>query len=60
MEKKILWWARGGLIARMGPYATHAQAVRALRTFTGEPIEGAFVWPEEEEDTEDANEAAGE
>lgn len=41
------WFARGGGIAKMGPYASQVEAVNALRHIdTGEPIEGAFVWPE--------------
>lgn len=44
-EEKV-WWARGGDIAKMGPYATYEEAARALMTTKGVPIDGAFVWPE--------------
>lgn len=40
------WFARGGLIKRMGPFTTQQRAFDALRTTEGEPIEGAFVWSE--------------
>ncbi len=39
------WFARGGDVARMGPFATQEEASKALMTTEGRPIEGAFVWP---------------
>lgn len=31
MAKKIVWYARGGGIAKMGPYKSQIQATNALR-----------------------------
>lgn len=45
--KTIEWYARGGGIAKMGPYTSQARASAALLTPEGVPIEGAFVWPVE-------------
>lgn len=41
-----VWYARGGDIAKMGPYASYEEAAKALMTTKGYPIEGAFIWPE--------------
>lgn len=45
-RKQIEWWARGGGIARMGPYRSYARAAKALTGLDGLPVLGAFVWPE--------------
>ena len=42
----IQWFAKGGQIAKMGPYETQELAAAALITVDGLPIEGAYVWPE--------------
>lgn len=46
MKKTIKWFARGGHIAKMGPYNSYEEAAKKLITIEGFPIEGAFVWPE--------------
>jgi hypothetical protein len=43
---KVKWFARGGGIQKMGPYDSQVDAVQALMTTKGFPVEGAFVWPE--------------
>lgn len=45
--KKIVWFARGGGIAKQGPYNSQAKAAASLIKTDGYPIEDAFVWPEE-------------
>ena len=45
-KKKIQWFARGGNIAKMGPFNTQQEAFDSLMTTKGLPIEGAFVWSE--------------
>lgn len=45
-KPKKVWFARGGNIAKMGPFPSYARAAQALITTEGVPIEGAFVWPE--------------
>lgn len=44
----VVWFARGGGVKRMGPFATQAQAARALvlTNDRGFP-DDAFIWPEE-------------
>jgi hypothetical protein len=62
MSQKLVWYARGGEIARMGPFKTqvdaaehtmvHAENCRSRQwPYTNcdcelRPIDGAFVWPE--------------
>ena len=51
--KKILWYARGGGLARMGPFESQVEAVKALRTMGSTPTypiypSDSWVWPEEE------------
>jgi len=46
---KIVWFARGGGIARCGPYPTQVAAVDAMRLADktrGEFPPDVFVWPE--------------
>lgn len=51
-KKKILWFAKGGGIVKMGPFPTQIGATNALRLV---PVKGsnkifpddAFVWCEE-------------
>lgn len=43
---KTQWFARAGDIKRMGPFASHVEAARAVIGLDGAPVEGAFVWPE--------------
>ncbi len=43
---KVRWFARGGGVKRMGPFASQVQAAQAIMGLDGEPVEGAFVWPE--------------
>lgn len=45
-KPKQQWFARGGNIAKMGPFPSYARAAKALIMTDGRPIEGAFVWPE--------------
>ena len=52
-QKKIVWFARGGDIARCGPYESQIEAVDAMRLKKkpGQNQEfpsDVFVWPEEE------------
>lgn len=49
-KKTIVWYSRGGNVAKMGPYESQVKASEALLTTDGTMIENAFVWPEEEED----------
>ena len=52
MNRKIAWFAKGGGIAKMGPFRTQVEASNALRL---EPVkdsnkifpDDAFVWCEE-------------
>jgi hypothetical protein len=46
MKKEIQWFARGGDISKMGPYASQELAAEALINVGGLPIDGAYVWPE--------------
>ena len=41
-----VWFARGGGIARMGPFESYEVASQKLISIDGEPVEGAFVWAE--------------
>lgn len=45
------WFARGGGVAKMGPYGSYEEAAASLITTEGLPVEGAFVWPETNEQT---------
>jgi hypothetical protein len=47
----LKWFARGGGMAKMGPYSSQAEAAAALITTDGIPVEGAFVWPETPDQT---------
>lgn len=40
------WYARGGGIAKSGPYKSYGEASRALINTEGLPVPGAFVWEE--------------
>ena len=43
----IQWFARGGGIARAGPFDTQVEAAASLMLrSTGHPVPDAFVWPE--------------
>ena len=60
---RIVWFARGGDVERMGPFATQVEAAAHIMVHKATcdinhwphtgcncalcPIEGAFVWPEE-------------
>lgn len=52
MNKKIVWFARGGGIVRAGPYKSQVEATKALIMVNSPdgsprfPLD-AFVWPEE-------------
>ncbi len=41
------WFARGGGVKRIGPFVSQVKAVQAVMGLDGEPVDGAFVWPEE-------------
>lgn len=43
------WYARGGGIAKAGPFDTESEAAASLINVDGVPVEGAFVWPVEED-----------
>lgn len=53
-KPKIVWFARGGGIAKMGPFKSQVEATNALR-LRADPSsretrlfpDDAFVWPEE-------------
>jgi hypothetical protein len=49
--KKIVWFARGGELAKSGPYHTQVAAVNAVRLANPKDNDvfppNAFVWPEE-------------
>jgi len=57
MGVQVEWYARGGDIAKMGPFRTQEEASRALMTTEGHPIEGAFVWPVEVKDGSEARDS---
>lgn len=44
--KQVQWFARGGGIAKMGPYKSQVEAAASLLNTHGVHVEGAFVWPE--------------
>jgi len=46
---KVVWYARGGGVARKGPYQTQVDAAASLFGLDGNPVDGSFVWPEEAE-----------
>ena len=46
MKQKVVYYARGGRIAKMGPFKTELSAWKALRGLNGLPLVGAAVWPE--------------
>jgi hypothetical protein len=54
-KKKIVWFARGGNIAKSGPYKTQIEAVNAMRLVNNPKLDDTqpiflrdiFVWPEE-------------
>lgn len=62
-KKKIVWFARGKYIARMGPYDSQIEASKNIMSHLKDcisnsyptvdcnccltPAENAFVWPEE-------------
>ncbi len=43
---KTNWWARTVDIVRIGPFSSQAKASKAILGLDGNPILGAFVWPE--------------
>ena len=43
---RVRWFARGGGVRRMGPFASQVKAAQAIMGLDGDPVEGAFVWPE--------------
>lgn len=53
MKPEVLWFARGGGIARSGPFKTQVEAAKALVLVSSGPLGAprfppdAFVWPEE-------------
>ena len=51
MKYKIMWFARGGGVAKMGPFHTQIEATDHLRLNTAETLfpSDAFVWPERTE-----------
>ena len=48
MTKKTAkkWYARGGGIAKMGPFESYEKAASHCINTKGLPVEGAFVWAE--------------
>ena len=52
-KTEVLWFARGGGVARTGPFKTQVEAVKALVLASSGPFGAplyptdAFVWPEE-------------
>lgn len=46
----VVWFARGGAIARCGPYSSQIEATDAMRLVDGHPDglfpRDVFVWPE--------------
>lgn len=57
---KIVWYARGGAIAKCGPFTSQVEATNAMRLGKSESFNAAqlfppntFVWPEEVEMLED-------
>ena len=48
-KPKIVWFARGGGIVKMGPFKSQVEATNALRLAKDRDRfpEDAFVWPEE-------------
>jgi hypothetical protein len=42
----VHWFARCAGIKRTGPFDSQLEATAAIKGLDGEPIEGAFVWPE--------------
>lgn len=44
---KIEWFARGGGIARCGPFESQAEAAASMRLVDGGFPSDVFVWPEE-------------
>lgn len=55
-NKTIKWFARGGDIAKMGPFNSQVEATKSLLLVKRKPDTydryppNAFVWPEEIED----------
>ena len=60
-KRKIVWFAKGGGIAKMGPYSNQIEATNALRLDDAPRVPwaeksnalfpaDAFVWPELKED----------
>lgn len=52
MKKKIVWFARGGGIVRVGPFKSQIEATNAMRLVAKEGRrdvfpDDVFVWPEE-------------
>ena len=47
--KALMWFARGGGIAKMGPYTRQCEAAQALRDAGGNLLPNALLWPEEVE-----------
>lgn len=45
-RSSLQWYARGGGIARTGPYPSAERAARAIMGRDGLPVDGAFVWAE--------------
>lgn len=45
-HRVIVWYARGGDIAKSGPHRTQMKAVDAMRLVKGGFPADVFVWPE--------------
>ena len=46
-KKKVNWFARGGGIAKCGPFTSQAEAAKAMVLVDGGFPDNVFVWPEE-------------
>lgn len=46
---RVVWFARGGGIAKYGPFDTQIEAANAMRLVSGGFPEDVFVWPEYED-----------
>lgn len=46
---KLVWYARGGGIAKMGPFKAQEIAAERLLDWNDRHVDGAFVWPEREQ-----------
>jgi len=45
-KQVVRWFARGGGIKKCGPFACQLDAVKAMMTTEGFPIDDCFVWPQ--------------